>query len=104
MHLPAWVYILSNNDHSALYIGVSNDLPKKHWQLKSPVDPKSESRFELLKLVYYEGYGTIQAAVDRERFLKGKTQKWKEGLVGMFNPQWKDLSKEPLVLITSFDN
>ena len=43
---------------------------------------------------YYQGFDSIVEAIAREKYVKGKTRKWKEALVNSINPDWKDLTLE----------
>jgi len=44
-------------------------------------------------LVYYERYDYIQAAIGREKQLKGFTRKKKIALIESIKPRWQDLSE-----------
>jgi putative endonuclease len=89
----AWVYILSNSRHTVLYVGVTNDLRTRFWEHCSKQDPKSfTARYSINKLVYFEGFESIVEAIVREKFIKGKSRKWKELMIEKLNPDWNDLS------------
>jgi putative endonuclease len=45
-------------------------------------------------LVYFEVSNSIISSIEREKYLKGKTRKFKEGLVNSFNPEWNDLYED----------
>ena len=95
MFCTAWVYILTNKNNTTLYVGVTNDLPTRLWEHKTAQNPKCfTARYNLFKLIYYEGFETIAEAVKRERYLKGKKRDWKEKLIKTKNPEWNDLSEE----------
>jgi len=49
-------------------------------------------KYNLNKLVYYEGTSDIQSALEREKQLKNWHRDWKINLVNNFNPMWKDLT------------
>ena len=48
--------------------------------------------YNIHKLIYYEGLDSIVEAIAREKFIKGKSRKWKEALVQKMNPDWNDLT------------
>ena len=50
------------------------------------------ARYNIHKLIYYEGFDSIVEAIAREKFIKGKSRKWKEALVQKMNPDWNDLA------------
>ena len=91
----AWVYILTNDNNTTLYVGMTNDLPTRLWEHRTKQYPTSfTARYNLSKLVYYEEFDTVDEALDRESFIKGKSRKWKEELISSMNKDWKDLSGE----------
>ena len=50
------------------------------------------ARYNINKLVYFEGFESIVEAIGREKFIKGKSRKWKVALIGKGNRGWSDLS------------
>ena len=89
------VYIITNKNRTTLYVGVTSDLVSRIIEHKNKFYPKSFSaRYNLNLLIYYENLGSIEEAIDREKYIKGKTRKWKEELIGIINPEWRDLSEE----------
>src|SRR5690606_9757809 len=91
----AWVYIITNEHDTTLYTGVSNDLPVRLWEHRTKQNPKCfTARYNLHKLVYYEGFELMEEAINREKFIKGKTRKWKLDLINSGNPEWNDLTDE----------
>jgi putative endonuclease len=91
----AWIYILTNGRHTTLYVGCTNDLPTRLWEHRSKQNHKSfTARYNVSKLVYYESFELIAEAVAREKFIKGKSRKWKESLINGMNPEWRDLTDE----------
>jgi putative endonuclease len=93
MTATAWVYILTNKGRTTLYVGVTTDLRSRLWEHQTKQSEKSfASRYNLTVLIYYEGYETITDAIVREKYIKGKSRKWKEDLINSKNATWKDLS------------
>ncbi len=89
------VYILTNKHNTTLYTGVTSDLRVRLWEHKSKYYPKSFSaRYNLNKLVYFEFYDSIEEAIAMEKYVKGKSRAFKEGLIEKENPEWKDLGIE----------
>ena len=78
-----------------MYIGVTNDLPTRLWEHRAKQNPNSfTARYNLDKLVYYEGFELIVEAIAREKFMKGKVRQWKIELIESVNPDWSDLTEE----------
>ena len=86
-----YIYILTNKVNSVLYVGVTSDLPKRIWEHKNEVVEGFSKKYKLHKLVYYETIDSIESAIEREKYIKGKSRKFKENLINTFNPEWTDL-------------
>jgi putative endonuclease len=87
------VYILTNNNNSVLYTGVTSNLKDRIEQHKNKKHPDSFSaRYNLNKLVYYEQFDTIGEAIIHEKKIKGGSRKKKLELINSTNPGWNDLS------------
>ena len=91
----SYVYFMTNKSNSALYIGVTSDLPKRVWEHKNKIFSDSfTGKYNCTKLVYYEETANIEDAIKREKQLKEWQRKWKNELIETSNPKWKDLSKD----------
>jgi putative endonuclease len=84
------VYILSNASRM-LYIGVTNDLDRRIWEHKNKFNPGYTARYGLDSLVYFEPFGSIKAAIAREKVLKGWLRSKKIALISASNPTWTDM-------------
>jgi putative endonuclease len=91
-HYHYYVYILTNQNNTVLYVGVTNDILRRVWEHKNPVDKKSfTARYNIDKLVYYEIFQFIQDAIDREKQLKAGSRDKKVDLIISINPDCEDL-------------
>jgi putative endonuclease len=86
-----WVYILANFHHT-LYIGVTSDLQARVYQHKNHVLPGFTSRYGIHRLVYFESTNDVEAALSREKQLKGWRRSKKVALIETANAQWDDLA------------
>jgi putative endonuclease len=94
MEAYAYVYILANG-FKKIYIGVTSELEIRIRQHKQKKDPTCHTaRYNINKLVYFERFTTITAAIARERQLKGWLRIRKLELVISTNPAWLDLSAD----------
>ena len=66
-------------------------MPKRIWEHKNEVVEGFSKKYKLHKLVYYEATESIESAIKREKYLKGKSRKYKEDLINNFNSEWADL-------------
>lgn len=91
-----FVYILTNHTNTTLYVGVTSNLAKRIYEHKNKLVEGFSKRYNLHKLVYYEVIEDIETAIGREKYIKGKTRKYKDYLINQFNPQWLDLYEQIL--------
>ncbi|WP_428057563.1 GIY-YIG nuclease family protein [Candidatus Avelusimicrobium alvi] len=88
------VYILTNKNHTVLYIGVTGHLIGRIYQHRQELAPGFTARYKVHKLVYYEIYRDALAAIAREKQLKTWNRAWKERLIAAQNPSWRDLYED----------
>ena len=94
MHI-AWVYILTNTHNKVLYVGVTTDLRTRVWEHKTKQNKNSfTSKYNIYKLVYFEGFQLITDAIARESYIKNQTRIWKLEFVKRTNPQMAELSAD----------
>ena len=88
----SYVYFMTNEHNTVLYIGVTSNLEKRVWEHKNGVDKGSFThRYNCNKLVYYEQFGDINYAIAREKQLKNWQRAWKDELITKENPNWQEL-------------
>lgn len=85
------VYILTNINHSVLYVGVTRNLTKRIWQHKTNSIFGFTAKYNVHKLVYIEMHSSFDQAIKREKQLKRWKRSWKEELISQQNPHWADL-------------
>ena len=83
---PYYVYVLSNRARSVLYIGMTNGLRRRLSEHRTHETDSFARRYNVTDLVYYERFGTAQAAVEREKQLKRWRREKKEALIRSENP------------------
>jgi putative endonuclease len=88
------VYIMSNKRNGTLYIGMTNNLPRRIYEHREGLLPGFTSKYGLKMLVHYEIFNTAFDAIQRETSLKRWPRKWKLELIETLNPQWRDLGVE----------
>src|SRR3989442_5413268 len=85
------VYIMTNKNHTVLYIGVTSNLRIRVHQHKEHHFKGFTDKYNCEKLVYYINYPSIVEAIEAEKKLKDRSRKYKESLINAKNPEWKDL-------------
>jgi putative endonuclease len=88
----SYTYMMTNKNNSVIYAGVTTNLAKRVWQHKNRAFGGFTARYNCHKLVYYESYDQVVAAIKREKQLKAGSRRRKDLLIHQFNPEWKDLS------------
>ncbi len=86
-----YVYFMASISR-VLYIGVTNDLPRRVTEHKRGLVEGFSKQYHCDKLVYCEYYQWIQEAIAREDQLKGWSRKKKTELIEKDNPNRVDLT------------
>ncbi len=82
------------NKSGTLYIGVINDLIRRIYDHKQGKGTQCAARCRIARLLHFEGTPNVQAAITREKQLKGWTQAKKLELIMSNTSQWNDLSTD----------
>ena len=70
------VYIMTNRQRShVLYTGITGNLTRRVWEHKNKIVEGFTSRYNLTRLAYYECFFYPDAAINREKEIKG----WRRG-------------------------
>jgi putative endonuclease len=89
-----YVYILASRIGGTLYIGVTNDLIRRVAQHKAKMAEGFTKKYGIDRLVYFECFEDVEAAIHREKRLKKWPREWKIKLIEEKNPDWIDLYPE----------
>ncbi len=93
MERGGYIYILTNKNHTVLYTGVTSMLAKRLYEHRTGFYKDAfTSKYNVTKLVYYEGFLSIEEAIYREKQIKAGSRQKKLDLINGFNTEWKDLS------------
>ena len=86
-----YVYIITNQNHTVLYTGITNDLNKRIYEHKEKLAKGFSAKYNLNKLVYFQVTEDVISAITREKQIKGGSRKKKVELINDLNPDWIDL-------------
>ena len=88
-----YVYIATNCPRkTVLYTGVTCRLIKRSGQHEEKMFPNSfTAKYNVNRIVYYEIFGDVHMAIDREKQIKAGSRKRKIELINNLNPEWSDL-------------
>ena len=89
-----FVYIVTNKRKTTLYAGMANDLHRRMYEHKKGLTKGFTKRYNLTNLMYYEETTSVEAAITREKEIKGWVRRKKVALIEGFNPRWEDLSRD----------
>lgn len=92
MNKQYYVYIMTNENDTVLYTGVTNDLLRRVYEHKNKLVKGFTKKYSVTKLVFYEACDDIESAILREKQIKGWLRAKKITLIESKNPEWKDLS------------
>jgi putative endonuclease len=87
-----WVYIMASLT-GTLYIGVTSTIFTRNSQHKNKHFEGFTAKYGCDRLVYFESFGDIRDAIQREKVLKGWRRSKKVTLVESVNPRWQDLAE-----------
>ena len=89
-----WVYILSSNRSTTLYIGIRNNIVRRLSQHRRGEVAGFTKRYRLNRLVWVEHFRNVGDAIACEKKLKGRRRSRKIALIEQTNPRWLDLSDD----------
>lgn len=90
--MGGFVYFLASRPHGTLYTGVTSDLAGRIYQHRNHSFSGFTAEYGIERLVWFEAHDMIEAAIAREKRIKGWRRDWKIKLIEDLNPQWEDLA------------
>lgn len=87
-----YVYILASKRNGTIYVGVTVNLAKRIAQHKQGAIDGFTKKYNVKRLVHFEGTDDVKRALHREKQLKDWKREWKVSLIEKHNPDWRDLS------------
>ena len=86
-----YVYTLASRSRT-LYTGVTDNLERRMIEHREGHVPGFTTRYRIFRLVHFEEFGDIGAAIAREKEIKGWNRAKKVALIEARNPTWEDLA------------
>jgi putative endonuclease len=84
-------YLMASRPYGTLYIGVTGDIITRTTQHRENQVAGFTKRYGIHRLVWFEYFGEIDAAIQREKTMKKWKRYWKINLIERENPHWEDL-------------
>ena len=94
---PYYVYIVTNEKKTVLYIGVTNNIQNRlsqHYFDSQNTKKSFAGKYNCYHLLYYEQFDVAELAIAREKELKKWRREKKEKLITSFNPNWEFLNHQ----------
>ena len=88
-----YVYILSSRSR-AIYVGMTGFLMSRVLRHRTGEGGAFTRKYRIHRLVYYEVFHSVAAAIARETEIKEWRREKKVALIGQKNPTWEDLAAE----------
>ena len=93
MRCYSCVYIMASRSR-VLYVGVTNDIVRRVDEHRRGLIPGFTRKYHITRLVYFERFTDIRAAIAREKEIKGWVRARKIRLIEERNPTWEDLARQ----------
>ena len=87
-----YVYILASVSR-VLYVGMTSKIRTRTRQHKEKQVKGFTARYNVSRLMYYEVYGDVFTAIEREKQIKRWRREKKIALIEKENSDWVDLSE-----------
>jgi putative endonuclease len=87
-----YVYILTGRT-GTLYVGFTNNIQRRVYEHKNKLVEGFTKKYNVDRLVYFEETSDVEAAILREKEIKGWLRRKKIDLIKSVNSTWQDLSE-----------
>jgi putative endonuclease len=88
-----FTYIVASRSLT-LYVGVTGDQQKRVFEHKQKLHEGFSATYNCNRLVWFEEFGEVGEAIEREKQLKGWRREKKIALIERLNPTWMDLAEQ----------
>ena len=87
-------YLVASRRNGTLYCGSTSDLVKRVWEHREADGARFTATYGVHRLVWFEFFDEMGAAMQRERRIKAWRRAWKLALIERDNPTWRDLYED----------
>ncbi len=74
-----------------MYVGITSNIIRRVYEHRAHIMDGHTKKYQISRLVYFEIFDSVEAAILREKQLKKWKRLWKIGLIEKQNPYWSDL-------------
>jgi putative endonuclease len=82
---------MADAQNGTLYTGVTSGLVRRVYEHRNGLVEGFSEKYKTHMLVWFETHESVEAAITREKQVKGWQRKWKLELIEDSNPNWEDL-------------
>ena len=84
--------MMASKKDGVIYVGVTSDLVKRCHEHRCALIQGFTRKYYVRRLVYFEVFKDVEAAILQEKRLKRWQRTWKKELIEKDNPDWIDLA------------
>jgi putative endonuclease len=92
MEKISYVYMMGSTSRRVLYNGCDSIFLSARLATQKQQGGYFTTKYKCYRLVYFEQFTNVEAAIAREKEIKGWRREKKDKLVESMNPGWKDLA------------
>jgi putative endonuclease len=85
-----FTYIMASRSRN-LYTGITGNLVQRTFEHRQQKHDGFSAKYNCNRLVWFDRFGDVSEAIQREKELKGWTRGKKIALIETTNPTWEDL-------------
>jgi len=89
-----YVYMMMSSSRRALYTGITSRPRQRVWEHKTGAVEGFSKQYHTTRLVYFEAYRYVAAAIAREKQIKRWRREKKLALIELMNSQYRDLAAD----------
>jgi putative endonuclease len=89
--VTGYAYMMGNKKRGVIYSGSTVDMMNRGWEHRNKLLDGFTKRYNLIHLVWYERYGSIENARAMEQKLKNMPRHKKIEIIERDNSEWHDL-------------
>ena len=94
MHFQPCTYMTASARNGTIYTGVTSHLMQRIYQHREGTFGGFSAAHKVHRLVAYDLFGTMEAAIAREKQWKNWRRAWKVARIEADNPTWRDLAED----------
>ncbi len=83
--------MMANKNNNVLYVGITNDLIRRAYEHRNNLVEGFTKKYNCHKLVWFQQTNDVESAITQEKRIKKWKREYKENVINIMNPEWRDL-------------